>query len=38
VQRAEGYRHVFNAGVETLRDDQLTGERPGRLVRGGQAV
>ncbi|MCA0303181.1 MAG: amidohydrolase family protein [Proteobacteria bacterium] len=38
VQRAEGYRHVFNAGVETLRDDQLTGERPGRLVRGGRGV
>jgi N-acyl-D-aspartate/D-glutamate deacylase len=38
VQRAVGYRHVFNAGVETLRDDQLTGERPGRLVRGGQSV
>jgi len=38
VQRAAGYRHVFNAGVETLSDDQLTGERPGRLVRGGQGV
>ena len=38
VQRAEGYRHVFNAGIETLRDDELTGERPGRLVRGGQSV
>ena len=38
VQHAEGYRHVFNAGIETLRDDKLTGERPGRLVRGGQSV
>jgi N-acyl-D-aspartate/D-glutamate deacylase len=34
IQRASGYRHTFNAGVETLRDDELTGERPGRLVRG----
>ncbi len=37
IQRALGYRHTFNAGVETLRDDQLTGERPGKLVRGAQA-
>ncbi|WP_422001969.1 N-acyl-D-amino-acid deacylase family protein [Reyranella sp.] len=36
VQRATGYRHTFNAGVETLRDDELTGERPGRLIRGAQ--
>jgi N-acyl-D-aspartate/D-glutamate deacylase len=36
IQRAHGYRHTFNAGVETIRDDELTGERPGRLVRGAQ--
>ncbi len=36
VQRATGYRHTFVAGVETMRDGALTGERPGRLVRGAQ--
>jgi N-acyl-D-aspartate/D-glutamate deacylase len=34
VQRAEGYRHTFCAGVEVCRDGELTGARPGRLVRG----
>jgi N-acyl-D-aspartate/D-glutamate deacylase len=38
IQRAQGYRHTFNAGVETVHDDELTGERPGRLVRGAQTV
>ena len=38
IQRASGYRHTFNAGVETLQNDELTGERPGRLVRGAQAA
>ncbi|HJQ60518.1 MAG TPA: amidohydrolase family protein [Vineibacter sp.] len=33
TQQAEGYRHVFVAGVETLRDDVHTGALPGRLVR-----
>ncbi|TXL78201.1 amidohydrolase family protein [Vineibacter terrae] len=33
VQRAEGYRHIFVSGVETLRNDEHTGELPGRLVR-----
>jgi N-acyl-D-aspartate/D-glutamate deacylase len=33
TQKAEGYRHVFVAGVETLRDDTHTGALPGRLVR-----
>jgi N-acyl-D-aspartate/D-glutamate deacylase len=33
IQRATGYKHTFNAGVETLHDDELTGQRPGRLVR-----
>lgn len=37
IQRAVGYRHTFVAGVETVTNDELTGERPGRLVRGAQA-
>ena len=36
IQLACGYRHTFVAGVETVRNDELTGERPGRLVRGGR--
>jgi N-acyl-D-aspartate/D-glutamate deacylase len=36
IQRAVGYRHTFVAGVETVKNDELTGERPGRLVRGAQ--
>jgi N-acyl-D-aspartate/D-glutamate deacylase len=38
IQRASGYRHTFVAGVETAQNDELTGERPGRLVRGAQTV
>ena len=34
VQRADGYRHTFVAGVETMRDGAPTGARPGRLLRG----
>lgn len=34
IQRAQGYRHVFVAGTETLRDDEHTGALPGRLLRG----
>ncbi|HEX2890403.1 N-acyl-D-amino-acid deacylase family protein [Vineibacter terrae] len=33
VQKAEGYRHIFVSGVETLQADRHTGELPGRLVR-----
>jgi N-acyl-D-aspartate/D-glutamate deacylase len=33
LQRARGYRHTFVSGTETLRDDALTGELPGRLIR-----
>ena len=33
MQRANGYRHTFVAGVETLRDDEHTGALPGRLLR-----
>jgi N-acyl-D-aspartate/D-glutamate deacylase len=36
VQRAEGYRHTFVRGVETMADGEFTGERPGLLVRGAQ--
>ena len=37
MQRAQGYRHTFVAGTEILKDDQFTGELPGRLIRGAQA-
>ena len=33
LQRARGYRHIFVAGTEVLRDDELTGQTPGRLIR-----
>ena len=33
VQKAEGYRHVYVSGVETVRSDVPTGALPGRLVR-----
>lgn len=33
LQRAQGYDHTFVAGVETFRDGEPTGERPGRLLR-----
>jgi N-acyl-D-aspartate/D-glutamate deacylase len=36
IQRAIGYRHTFKAGVETVHDDELTGARPGGVVRGPQ--
>ena len=34
IQRATGYRYTIVSGVVTRKDDQDTGERPGRLVRG----
>ena len=34
VQKASGYRHTFVSGVETVTDDEFTGELPGRLIRG----
>ncbi len=37
VQRARGYAATFVAGVQTVEDDQFTGELPGRLIRGPQA-
>jgi len=33
LQRADGYRHTFVAGCETVRDGEHTGELPGRLLR-----
>ena len=36
LQRADGYRHTFVAGVEIYRDGEHTGALPGRLVRGAQ--
>lgn len=33
MQKAQGYRHTFVAGVETLCDDEHTGALPGRLLR-----
>ncbi|MBA3304100.1 MAG: amidohydrolase family protein, partial [Acidimicrobiia bacterium] len=38
VQRARGYKATFVAGVQTVADDEFTGELPGRLVRGPQPV
>ncbi len=34
VQRARGYRHTFSTGIEVSHHGELTGERPGRLIRG----
>ncbi len=34
LQRARCYRHTFVSGVEVLRNDELTGQTPGRLIRG----
>jgi N-acyl-D-aspartate/D-glutamate deacylase len=36
VQRAQGYAATFVAGVQTVADDEFTGELPGHLVRGPQ--
>ncbi|WP_417519043.1 N-acyl-D-amino-acid deacylase family protein [Minwuia sp.] len=34
IQRANGYRHTFKAGQETVANGELTGARPGGLMRG----
>jgi N-acyl-D-aspartate/D-glutamate deacylase len=34
VQRGRGYAATFVSGVQTVADDEFTGELPGRLVRG----
>jgi len=36
VQHSVGYRHTIVSGVEVSADGQLTGARPGVLLRGGQ--
>ncbi|MCG6951032.1 MAG: amidohydrolase family protein [Betaproteobacteria bacterium] len=36
IQRAEGYRATFVAGVEVMRDGEPTGALPGKLIRGPQ--
>ena len=36
LQRADGYRHTFVAGVETYATARPPARCPGRLVRGGQ--
>jgi N-acyl-D-aspartate/D-glutamate deacylase len=36
VQKARGYAATFVAGVQTVDNDEFTGELPGRLVRGPQ--
>lgn len=36
VQRGRGYHATFVAGVQTVADDEHTGELPGRLIRGPQ--
>ena len=38
IQKADGYRHTFVAGVEVMRDGEATGELPGQLLRGTQAI
>ncbi len=35
LQNARGYRATVVSGAITLRDDRLTGKRPGRVIRGG---
>jgi len=37
VQKSEGYRHTFVAGVEVMQDGEPTGALPGRLVRGARS-
>jgi N-acyl-D-amino-acid deacylase len=34
MQKARGYHRVLVAGEVTIRDDEATGARPGRLIRG----
>ena len=35
LQAARGYRATVVSGAVTLQNDRLTGQRPGRLIRGG---
>jgi N-acyl-D-amino-acid deacylase len=38
VQRADGYAATIKRGVVTVEDDELTGARPGSVIRGAQTV
>lgn len=38
MQRARGYVATFVAGVQTIANDELTGNLPGRLIRGAKAA
>lgn len=37
VQKARGYSATFVSGVQTVNNDEFTGELPGRLIRGPQS-
>ena len=38
IQRAEGYRHTFVSGTEVMRDGEVIGTLPGKLIRGEQSL
>jgi len=38
TRKASGYRHTFGGGVETVTDDEFTGELPRRPVCGPQGT
>ena len=38
IQRAEGYRNTFVAGVEVMANGEATGALPGKLIRGEQKI
>ena len=38
VQRADGYLATVKRGVVTVEDDELTGARPGGVIRGAQTA
>ncbi|MEO0981710.1 MAG: amidohydrolase family protein [Pseudomonadota bacterium] len=38
IQRAQGYKHTFVAGVETFADGVSTGAKPGGVIRGPQSA
>ncbi len=38
IQRAEGYRNTFVAGVEVMANGEVTGALPGKLIRGEQKL
>ena len=38
LQRARGYHYTIAAGKIIVADGELTGERPGRLLRGPQPL